>query len=215
VRVVSGSSTPRESARLGAADDRKAQQAQQAQQHAADKEKPHSERRRSTLTSRFPLLRKASRDPANSSSTPHIAALPSIHIRGSSASIRLPSADSPFLSTGEPRASVSSTRGRITRQSEDLQPRAPSNAPSNRSSIRSGHHDVFSDAASTHSTTPLTSSGSIDDTTPDEQPEPILAATPKPTAPPSAAKDKDRKMHQTSSRLLRMTDDERPFTRVS
>jgi hypothetical protein len=31
----------------------------------------------------------------------------------------------------------------------------------------------------------------------------------------SGASDRDRKMHQTSSRLLRMTDEERPFSRVS
>jgi hypothetical protein len=33
--------------------------------------------------------------------------------------------------------------------------------------------------------------------------------------PARSTGDKQRKMHQTSSRLLRMTDDERPFTRVS
>lgn len=40
-------------------------------------------------------------------------------------------------------------------------------------------------------------------------------AYPKTVEPVQDGADIERKMHQTSSRLLRMTDDERPFTRVS
>lgn len=38
---------------------------------------------------------------------------------------------------------------------------------------------------------------------------------PPPRLPPAPRRRRSDKMHQTSSRLLRMTDDERPFTRVS
>jgi len=54
---------------------------------------------------------------------------------------------------------------------------------------------------------------SLLETNPPSQPyEDTDANTPSPT--PIAPQDNHNKMHQTSSRLLRMTDDERPFTRV-
>ncbi|KAF2740880.1 RGS-domain-containing protein [Polyplosphaeria fusca] len=134
--------------------------------------RPYGERRRSSLASRFPLLRKASRDVSTASASTHS----SLHSRGSSASVHLPQpqpqpAHSPFLSTGAPRASSNAPRGRIEPRADD---------------------------------------GS--ETSLDRTRQKSLSAA-SAVAVSRGAADKDRKMHQTSSRLLRMTDDERPFTR--
>lgn len=62
-----------------------------------------------------------------------------------------------------------------------------------------------------------TSSGAAT-TDPSPAQSPVAASPPAAAPPPHPAtrqKRSDSKMHQTSSRLLRMTDDERPFTRVS
>ena len=115
--------------------------------------------RRYTL-SRFPLLRKGSRELARSPST-------------SSSASKSP-ADSLFHPTGAPRPSQSIARG-----PEFAAAREP--APSTH---RDG--DVIAQEATTTTRQPLR-----------------LKA------------QKPDKMHQTSSRLLRMTDDERPYTRVS
>ncbi|KAF2004971.1 RGS-domain-containing protein [Amniculicola lignicola CBS 123094] len=164
--------------------------------------------RRSTLTSRFPLLRKSSREVA--------APVPSIHVRGSSTSCSPPApADSPFLSTGAPRASYSQPRGRIELASDGSSTREPSIDASLRSG-RNGHghthtHDLLPDSASTHSTAPLrlsrSATASLHDSSSDDERASARRQAPLTTKIP------DRKMHQTSSRLLRMTDDERPFTR--
>jgi hypothetical protein len=148
--------------------------------------------RRSTLASRFPLLRKTSRGEDRG------------HLRGNSSSLSV----SPFLSIGVPRASSSSSRGLFDRSVDEL--------PSDAASIISLSAD-----ADTTSLLPSDSSRS---------------ATPAASTPPTpsdsewanskldkvrsavssrSARTADKKMHQTSSRLLRMTDDERPFTRVS
>lgn len=173
------------------------------QQPSAPPPPPQGSRRRSTLTSRFPLLRKASREV----STAHSAAPASSHFRGSSTSQpRLPEhPEARVRPPAEPRASISSARGRLARQ-PDEQP-VLRDSSSSRSS-RSQTLDPFADSASIHSSTPLQSGPSSRDLTPDFE----LAPSIQQTAPPKAS---DRKMHQTSSRLLRMTDDERPFTRVS
>jgi hypothetical protein len=147
--------------------------------------------RRSTLASRFPLLRKTSREDRG-------------HLRGNSSSLSA----SPFLSIGVPRASSSSSRGLFDRSVDEL--------PSDAASIISLSAD-----ADTTSLLPSDSSRS---------------ATPAVSTPPTpsdsewannkldkvrsavssrSVRTADKKMHQTSSRLLRMTDDERPFTRVS
>ena len=133
-----------------------------------------SSTRRLTFT-RFPLLRKGSRELTRATSA---------HFRGSSISAAAPPsrADSPFLSTGAPRASRTSfAQGRTEQPTVE-----PSSArdPSAHASLRSG---------SIGGEEP----GNIHDTTSLQQ-----AAY-------------SGKMHQTSSRLLRMTDDERPYTRVS
>ena len=101
-RPVSGASSTIQSDadRVGAAQEQKTAVAERTS------DKPSPERRRSTLTSRFPLLRKGSRETAHA----YANFVPSIHIRGSSTHVRLPSTsttESPFLSTGEPRASTS------------------------------------------------------------------------------------------------------------
>jgi hypothetical protein len=121
---------------------------------AASSAGPFTHARRYTL-SRFPLLRKGSRE---LSRTP-------------SASSRSP-ADLPFYATGAPRASQTIVRGR------DISPSRESAAP-----------------------TPDTSNVIVEEA---ENTQPHLSRAARPD-----------KMHQTSSRLLRMTDDERPFTRVS
>jgi hypothetical protein len=123
--------------------------------------RPQVHSRRLTL-SRFPLLRKTSRELRRS---------PSVNHKGSNTTTTPPSADSPFLATGAPRASSSIVRGQ-----EASPPRA--------STTRSHEADISEEADF------------------DTQ-----AASPRETKP--------GKMHQTSSRLLRMTDDERPYTRAS
>ena len=133
-----------------------------------------SNSRRLTFT-RFPLLRKGSRE---------LTRATSVHSRGSSISAAVPPsrADSPFLSTGVLRASRTSfARGRTEQPNLD-----PSSArePSAHASLRSG---------------------SIEG----EEPENTQSLTSLQQAANAG------KMHQTSSRLLRMTDDERPYTRVS
>lgn len=126
-------------------------------QHPAARPAAHS--RRLTL-SRFPLLRKGSRELARS---------PSAHLKASTASAPPPlSSPPPGLSAAHPRASTSSVRPQ--------QP-SPARAPS----------------VHTH-----------------EQ----LARDDDDSATKAAAAPVPGKMHQTSSRLLRMTDDERPYTRV-
>jgi hypothetical protein len=107
--------------------------------------RPSSHARRYTSLSRFPLLRKGSRE---LSRTPSSAKSP---------------AASPFHATGAPRASSSTARA--------------SESP----------------PAATH------------------EDADVITEPPKITQ----RAGKPDKMHQTSSRLLRMTDDERPFTRVS
>ncbi|KAH6639741.1 regulator of G protein signaling domain-containing protein [Boeremia exigua] len=133
-----------------------------------------SNSRRLTFT-RFPLLRKGSRELTRAT-----------HFRGSSISAAAPPsrADSPFLSTGAPRASRTSfARGRT-----ELPLFEPSRArePSVSASLRSGSISA-------------------------EEPGPYPDR--KNTSLSQAAQF--AKMHQTSSRLLRMTDDERPYTRVT
>ncbi|KAF1358750.1 RGS-domain-containing protein [Lizonia empirigonia] len=131
-----------------------------------------SNSRRLTFT-RFPLLRKGSRELTRATSA---------HFRGSSISAAAPPsrADSPFLSTGAPRASRTSfARGRSDQINLDS------------SSLRE---------SSTHSSL---RSGSIGGEEPGN--------TQLPSSLQQAAQS--GKMHQTSSRLLRMTDDERPYTR--
>ena len=112
--------------------------------------------RRYTLT-RFPLLRKGSRE---LSRTPSTTASP---------------AHSPFYPTGAPRASQSIARGPDTCAA--------------RQSPTSPHQEATVTAQDAPDTRPRVA----------ERP----------------GEGKPDKMHQTSSRLLRMTDDERPFTRVS
>jgi hypothetical protein len=111
--------------------------------------------RRYTL-SRFPLLRKGSRELTRTPSTTKSPA------------------ESPFYATGAPRSSQSLARG------PDLSPTHESAA-----SLHDDGDVIAEEAESTQ----------------------LLSAR------PSAGKPD--KMHQTSSRLLRMTDDERPYTRVS
>lgn len=129
--------------------------------------------RRLTFT-RFPLLRKGSRE---------LTRVTSGHFRGSSISAAAPPsrAESPFLLTGAPRSSRTSfARGRTEQPVSDLSGARESSVPA---SLRSGSGE--------------------------EEP----ANTSEPNSLQQAATA--AKMHQTSSRLLRMTDDERPYTRVS
>ncbi|KAF1928694.1 RGS-domain-containing protein, partial [Didymella exigua CBS 183.55] len=129
-----------------------------------------SSSRRLTFT-RFPLLRKGSRELTRATSG---------HFRGSSISAAAPPsrADSPFFSTGAPKASRTSfARGRTEPPASDLSSAREPSAPA---SVRSGSGEE-----------PGNTSG--------------------PASLPQAAHA--GKMHQTSSRLLRMTDDERPYTR--
>jgi hypothetical protein len=121
---------------------------------AASSAKPFTHARRYTL-SRFPLLRKGSRE---LSRTP-------------SASSRSP-AGSPFHATGAPRASQPVARG------PDISPARDSATPTPEDS------NVIAEEA-------------------ENTPQHLSRAA------------RPEKMHQTSSRLLRMTDDERPYTRVS
>jgi hypothetical protein len=116
--------------------------------------------RRLTL-SRFPLLRKGSRELGRSPST-----------HKGSGTTPPPPVHTPFLSTGAPRASTSTLRG-------------PETSPARTPSAHGNEADSIQ-----------------------ELEEGTLAASTLRQARPG-------KMHQTSSRLLRMTDDERPFTRVS
>ncbi|CAI6338215.1 unnamed protein product [Periconia digitata] len=129
--------------------------------------------RRSTLTSRFPLLRKSSREPA------HLT-----HTRGNSNSTN----STHLLPTAAPRASISSSRGRQDPSIDQPRPRNPSTVNSNRSLSREPERFAQNPPARSPSRA---------------VPSPAAAPIPPP----------DHKMHQTSSRLLRMTDDERPFTR--
>jgi len=146
--------------------------------------------RRSTLASRFPLLRKTSREDRG-------------HLRASSTT-----SASPFHSTGAPRASSSSSRGLVDRPIDEQ----------------------HSDAVSIASLSPDTDTTSLlpSDTSRSATPAAFTPPTPsdsesagskldkvRSAISPRTAKATDKKMHQTSSRLLRMTDDERPFTRVS
>jgi len=110
--------------------------------------------RRYTL-SRFPLLRKGSRE---LSRTPSTTKSP---------------AESPFYATGAPRSSQSLARG------PDLSPAREPASPHDDGDV------IAEEAENTH------------------------------RLPDRPRAGKPDKMHQTSSRLLRMTDDERPFTRVS
>lgn len=140
---------------------------------------PHIITRRLTL-SRFPLLRKGSRDHSHHAHyhAHHHAHHAHHHARGKSISTpALPAiADSPFLTTGAPRASSSFARASVDHHS-------PSPAPPARLS-----HDA-------------------------ERLSQELPNTQQPAHLQRAGHP--AKMHQTSSRLLRMTDDERPYTRVS
>ncbi|KAF2035478.1 RGS-domain-containing protein [Setomelanomma holmii] len=120
--------------------------------------RPQVHSRRLTL-SRFPLLRKTSRELGRS---------PSLHHKGSNNTTPPPS-HSPFLATGAPRASSS-----IVRAEDD--------SPTRASTVRSHEADISEE------TEIGTQAARLRETKPD-------------------------KMHQTSSRLLRMTDDERPYTR--
>ncbi|KAI4628609.1 hypothetical protein J4E83_003161 [Alternaria metachromatica] len=108
--------------------------------------------RRYTL-SRFPLLRKGSRE---LSRTPSTTKSP---------------AESPFYATGAPRSSQSLARG------PDLSPAREPASPHDDGDV------IAEEAENTH------------------------------RLPDRPRAGKPDKMHQTSSRLLRMTDDERPFTR--
>ena len=112
--------------------------------------------RRYTLT-RFPLLRKGSRELSRSPSTTSSPA------------------HSPFYPTGAPRASQSIARGPETSAA--------------RQSPTSPHQEAS--------------------VTAQDAPDTRQRVAERP------GEGKPDKMHQTSSRLLRMTDDERPFTRVS
>lgn len=167
---------------------------------AAPAQKPTTSfSRRSTLTSRFPLLRKGSREAPG-------------HLRGNSVSAPLP--DSPFLTTGAPRASSSSSRGRIDRQSDEPLLREPSVNASLRSESRDAADSASPSANDSHE--PAVSAASTPNTISDsEVAGSKLDKSRQPSVSFKAAKPHDKKMHQTSSRLLRMTDDERPFTRVS
>jgi hypothetical protein len=125
--------------------------------------RPSAHSRRLTL-SRFPLLRKGSREQSWS---------PSTHFKGSSTAPPEP-AESLFLSTGAPRASSSIARG-------------PEISPARGTAVDDSHDtDVI-----------------VED----------LENTPH--AARTSTVRKPDKMHQTSSRLLRMTNDERPYTSVS
>ncbi|PSN68890.1 hypothetical protein BS50DRAFT_586279 [Corynespora cassiicola Philippines] len=160
-------------------------------------------RRRQTLTSRFPLLRKANRDRDPNR--------PGAHARSTSVSSTALSSHHhapPFLANGAPRTSSSSSlpRGRI----DDLLP-----LPLHDATLAAHDAHDLPDDASLRSTAsrllrPTPSSASVytaaSDRDRSEEPD-------SPTHGHAAVDDK--KMHQTSSRLLRMTDDERPFTRVS
>jgi hypothetical protein len=120
---------------------------------AASSAKPFTHARRYTL-SRFPLLRKGSRE---LSRTP-------------SASSRSP-AESPLHATRAPRASQTVARGR----------------------------DI---------------SSARESATPTPEDSNVIAEEAEKTPQHLSRAARPDKMHQTSSRLLRMTDDERPFTRV-
>ncbi|KAF2622296.1 RGS-domain-containing protein [Macroventuria anomochaeta] len=131
-----------------------------------------SSSRRLTFT-RFPLLRKGSRELTRATSA---------HFRGSSISAAAPPsrADSLFLSTGASRASRTSfARGRTEQPTLDL---SSAREPSAHASLRSGSIGG-ENPGNTHDATSLQQAA------------------------------RSGKMHQTSSRLLRMTDDERPYTR--
>jgi hypothetical protein len=169
-------------------------------------QKSTTQRRRSTLTSRFPLLRKSSRE-VTGTPTPSV---PSVHIRGSSGSSTPPSQTvSPFLSTGDPRASISSTRSRIERNNSEPHLRDSSIDSRRRPSL----HREASDNASRHSATSLLLASP---STPEvERTNGKQEQNRQRLVPASSARAPDKKMHQTSSRLLRMTEDERPFTKVS
>ncbi|KAJ4357895.1 AMSH/STAMBP protein ubiquitin specific-protease [Didymosphaeria variabile] len=140
--------------------------------------------RRSTLASRFPLLRKSSGS----------------HVRTTSSSHALPTS---FLAPAAPRASTSSSRGRIDTPTPDLRSRESSTS----ASIRSSREP---DSTASDRSRSALSAASIPNTSLDSEPTGKLDKLPQPT---KAAKAGDKKMHQTSSRLLRMTDDERPYTR--
>src|SRR5206468_4236721 len=149
-----------------------------------------TERRRSTLTSRLPLLRKASREVPSPSAAP----VPSAHLRGPSTSTRLSSPNSsPFWATGAPR-------GRYQQSSEELSQRDPSID----NTIRS-QHDSAADNASEKSTTlrNAPSLASIRNTTAGaEERRNSGQATSQleQGLQPSRRRRNDRKMHQTSSR---------------
>lgn len=131
----------------------------------APSSRPSNHSRRYTL-SRFPLLRKGSRE---------LSRTPSTHFKINSSSQQgqaTAPTDSPFLATGAPRASSSIARGRDP--SPAREPTTDSHEP-----------DVITEEVEQKGHADRTRAGKPD------------------------------KMHQTSSRLLRMTDDERPYTRVS
>ncbi|KAJ4354738.1 AMSH/STAMBP protein ubiquitin specific-protease [Ascochyta clinopodiicola] len=125
--------------------------------------------RRLTFT-RFPLLRKGSRELSRAASA---------HFRGSSFSAAAPPSrvDSPVPSTGPPRHSRPSF-ARDRTEPPTLHPSTARDPSSPRSASIGGEE---------------------------------LGDTQTPTSLQQAAHS--GKMHQTSSRLLRMTDDERPYTR--
>ncbi|KAF2275130.1 RGS-domain-containing protein [Westerdykella ornata] len=206
-------------------------------QNKQNKQKQPSKRRRSTLTSRFPLLRKAARDVSGSllhhEQHPSSTAAPSrSHLRSTSRP-HLSLADTdlhPLPFPADSRTSTSSSRGRSDpsqapfdthqppQQFEENPHRPASRASSSTASTRSlAHEPTFtSDSASVPSSTPLAH------TNPSSNPSPLSTITDANTAntdnssqsnSQALRKGPERKMHQTSSRLLRMTEDERPFTR--
>ncbi|KAF2013849.1 RGS-domain-containing protein [Aaosphaeria arxii CBS 175.79] len=105
-------------------------------------------------------------------------------------------------------SSLSFSRGRL-QQSTNTRSRDPSISNSIRSSSK---EDLF-DPSSTHLRT-STSAVSINERlTPEHTAASTLARSIDSTPSSASANLAGKKMHQTSSRLLRMTDDERPFTR--
>jgi hypothetical protein len=107
-----------------------------------------------------------------------------------------------------------------SRNQDNRSVRVPQQPPCNPNTVSPYQHDV-----STPSTTSLVTNSSRSDTYSDlvkDKPLPferrdsyLEPATSQAEDQPEFAEKTERKMHQTSSRLLRMTDDDRPFTRVS
>ncbi|KAF2642424.1 RGS-domain-containing protein [Massarina eburnea CBS 473.64] len=150
--------------------------------------------RRQTLSSRLPgLLRKGSRETHG-------------HLRSGSSSTPPPI----FLSTGAPRASTSTRRPDL----DDFRHREKSRSPNERPPSHEPADSTHASAASSRCASAASTTTTRDDSEPSDQLSVRSSATRQHAKPsPRAAKPADKKMHQTSSRLLRMTDDERPFTR--